>query len=145
MRKRTITTILVVALSYLGLAQEEHNDRSKIQHIVERYFEGYAKGDSTILKEVFHQDFRLSWKDPWRNRLSHEDRPGLFAFFDVNWSKLSIRSEIKEIQVFENSAYCRATVTLEGIVTWLDHINLLKLQNGRWWIVSKVSEGKIIN
>ncbi|MBA4745988.1 MAG: nuclear transport factor 2 family protein [Muricauda sp.] len=145
MTKLIITTVLAVAVSFWGLAQESHTVQSHIQKIVERYFEGYAIGDSTVLKEVFHQDFRLSWKDPWRNQLTHVDRSGLFSFFDANWSKLSISSEINEIQVFNNSAYCRATVTLEGIVAWLDHINLLKLENGRWWIVSKVSEGRIIN
>jgi len=72
------------------------------------------------------------------------NRSGLFKFFGANWSKLEIESKIEQVVTVGNSAYCLATVTLKGIVVWTDHISLLRLPDNRWWIISKVSQGKII-
>lgn len=144
-KKYIITYALVVWVQLTVFGQEKpNNDNQEIITKVEEYFEGYTKGDSTMLKEVFHKDFRLSWKDPWQNKLAHVDRSGLFKFFNPQWSNLEIETKIEEVTVAKNSAYCRALVTLKGIVVWTDHINLLKLAEDRWWIISKVSEGKII-
>lgn len=144
MSRKYIIASVFALLTNLAFCQKESNDEQEIINKVEEYFEGYTNGDSTMLKEVFHKDFRLSWKDPWENKLAHVDRSGLFKFFGPDWSNLEIETKIKEVSVAENSAYCRALVTLKGIVVWTDHISFLKLPDNRWWIISKVSEGKII-
>lgn len=145
MNRKYIVTSIIVLWANLAFCQKAANGEREVIKKVEEYFEGYAKGDSVLLKEVFHKDFRLSWRDPWRNTLEHADRSGLFNFFGTDWSNLKIESRIEEVAAAENSAYCRAVVTLKGIVVWTDHISLLKLPDDRWWIISKVSEGKIIN
>ena len=145
MSRKYIVATVIVLCTKLAFCQKTSNTEQEVIKKVEEYFEGYAKGDSILLKKVFHEDFRLSWRDPWRHTLAHADRSGLFNFFGSHWSNLKIESEIEEVATTENSAYCRAKVTLKGMVIWTDHISLLKLPDDRWWIISKVSEGKIIN
>lgn len=144
MNRNYIVATVIMLWASMAFCQKTVNDEQEVIKKVGEYFEGYAKGDSIILKEVFHKDFRLSWRDPWQNKLAHVDRSGLFKFFNREWSNLEIETKIEEVDVAKNSAYCRAIVTLKGIVVWTDHISLLKLPDERWWIISKVSEGKII-
>ncbi|NVK52830.1 MAG: nuclear transport factor 2 family protein [Flavobacteriaceae bacterium] len=137
--------IIVCCASFLTSKAQNANAEKQVTLTVQTYFDGYKAGNPEILKKVFHKNFHLSWSDPWRgNTFFQVDREGMFKFFNSNWSKLKISSKILETKVFNNSAYCLAKITLEGLVVWTDHINLLKLDDGKWWIVSKTSEGKII-
>lgn len=146
---KTKIQVLCVSIWLIGMTISQAQiaeEKQEVLKVIETYFEGYKAGNPEILKKVFHKDFNLCWSDPWRNNAFFQvDREGMFQFFNADWSNLKINSEILESKVLKNSAYCLARVTLEGIVIWTDHINLLKLQDGKWWIVSKVSEGEIMN
>lgn len=115
-------------------------EENAVRGVIQTYFDGYAKGDSTILNKAFHPTFQLSWIDPWRNEFQHVNRPGMYAFFSPNWSKLTISSNIVSMNVQRQTAVAIADVELKGIVRWRDVITLLKIKD-QWWIVAKVSEG----
>ena len=137
----TSLCLIVVTITQAQNTQAEQ----EVFDVVKTYFEGYKAGNPEMLNKVFHKDFHLNWSDPWRdNAFFQVDREGMFKFFNADWSKLKISSKIIETKVLQNSAYCLAKVSLEGIVVWTDHISLLKLNDGKWWIVSKTSEGKRI-
>ncbi|TJY37073.1 nuclear transport factor 2 family protein [Pontimicrobium aquaticum] len=144
-KKLQVLCVVICCMSFTTSKAQNNESEKQVISTVQTYFKGYKAGSPEILKEVFHQNFHLSWSDPWRNNAFFQvNREGMFKFFNADWSKLKINSEILEAKVFNNSAYCLAKVTLEGLVVWTDHINLLKLSDGKWWIVSKTSEGKII-
>ena len=141
---KSILVLSIVCLSIYS-SNAQSNSEKEVTAAIETYFKGYKAGNPEILKEVFHENFHLSWSDPWRNNSFFQvDRKGMFEFFGADWSKLDISTQILETKVFDRSAFCLAKVTLEGIVIWTDHINLLKLENGKWWIVSKTSEGELV-
>ena len=134
--------LLILCIFFIGTASAQHKgDEDAVKKVIQTYFDGYAKGDSTILGEAFHPSFKLSWVDPWRGRFQTVNRSGMYRFFSPNWRNLTISSEIKSVTVYKQSAYVTADVTLKGIVRWFDLITLLKVDS-RWWIVSKVSEGE---
>ena len=113
---------------------------------VETYFDGYKKGSPEILKKVFHPNFHLSWASPWHKgdeKFQQVDREGMFAFFGPEWKNLTITASISDMKIDGNMAVCTAVVELKGIVVWTDYISMLKI-NGTWWIVSKVSDGKLL-
>lgn len=137
----------IILLSFAFIAINFSFSQSTPKETVETYFKGYKNGDPEILKTVFHPTFQLSWISPWHkgnDAFKKVNREGMFDFFDENWKNLKIISSIKELQTDGNVAYCKAIVVLEGIVTWTDYISMLKI-NGKWWIVSKVSDGKLAN
>lgn len=143
--RNVILAILLFGLS-VQFGNGQSNSVSEVEKTVGIYFDGYKAGDANVLKTVFHENFRLSWSDPWKgNILMQVDREGLFEFFGPQWSTLKISTEILETKVLDRSAHCLAKITLEGIVVWTDHINLLKLDDGKWWIVSKISEGELVH
>lgn len=128
----------------LAFTAQAQTDREKVVEVVNTYFEGYTVGDTTMLKEAFHPDFHLSWISPWHTgdeAFKQVDRAGLLAFFGPNWSNLEIESVLDGVEVSKDAATAKATVTLKGIVVWTDYLSLLKISD-RWWIVSKISEGK---
>lgn len=140
--KRNLLIIVIAVFTFPVLAQD---GQSEVERVIQTYFDGYSAGDTTVMKEAFHPDFHLSWIDPWRKgeeAFKQVNRAGLFAFFGPNWSKLEITATLDEVTVGENSSTAKATVTLKNIVIWTDYLSLLKI-NERWWIVSKISEGKI--
>ncbi|WP_299111546.1 nuclear transport factor 2 family protein [uncultured Winogradskyella sp.] len=147
MKTKWYTLLIILCFLVTGTTDAQSTQaKEEVINTVKTYFEGYKAGNPELLKEVFHENFHLSWSDPWRdNAFFQVNREGMFKFFNADWSKLDISSEILETKVYTNSAYCLAKVTLKGIVVWTDHINLLKLDDGKWWIVSKTSEGKIIH
>ncbi len=119
--------------------------QSSPKETVENYFKGYKAGNKELLKTVFHPDFRLSWISPWGSGTAayqQVDREGLFGFFGPDWKNLKISASMSDLQVTGNAAVCKATIKIEGMVTWTDYISMLKI-NGRWWIVSKISDGKL--
>lgn len=133
----TCLTVLLIATSGWG--------QSSPKETVETYFKGYKEGNKELLKTVFHPDFQLSWIDPWNKGAAayqHVDRAGLFSFFGPDWKNLKITATMSDLQVSGNAAICKATVKIDGMVTWTDYISMLKI-NGRWWIVSKISDGKL--
>lgn len=139
--KNLALTVLVFILTVTAHAQ---TDKEKVIQVVNTYFKGYTAGDTIMLKEAFHPDFHLSWISPWHKgdeAFKQVDRAGLLAFFGPDWSNLEIESRLDATEVGNSSATAKATVTLKGIVVWTDYLSLLKI-NERWWIVSKISEGK---
>ncbi|GEM_PF-4440585 len=117
--------------------------QSSPRETVETYFRGYTEGNPEILKTVFHPEFHLSWISPWHSgdeKFQHVDREGMFEFFGPDWKELTISTAISDIKTDGNIALCTAIVELKGIVTWTDYISMLNI-NGKWWIVSKVSDG----
>lgn len=138
--------VLIIAICSFSFSSFAQSEQVKVKEVVQTYFDGYAAGDTTMLKEAFHPDFHLSWINPWDKAgrpFKQVDRKGMFKFFGSNWSDLVITSSIDEIEVSEFAATAKATVTLKGIVVWTDYLSLLKI-NERWWIVSKISEGEIM-
>jgi hypothetical protein len=140
------TNLLIIVLTLFAIPVFSQGQKSAVEKVVQTYFDGYSAGDTTMMKEAFHPDFHLSWIDPWRKgdeAFKQVDRKGLFAFFGPSWSNLEISASLDEVVVSENAATAKATVTLKNIVIWTDYLSLLKI-NDRWWIVSKISEGKIV-
>lgn len=140
MRKLLLIPFMLMALSVFG-----QGEKAAVEKVVNTYFKGYNAGDSTILKEAFHPNFHLTWVSPWHKgeeAFKQVDRAGMFAFFGNNWSDLKISSTLDEVVVSKDAATAKATVILQGIVTWTDYLSLLKIKD-RWWIVSKISEGEL--
>ena len=140
---KTIITVAALFVAFISTAQKTETHSPKVA--VETYFDGYKKGDTTILKKVFHPSFHLSWLSPWAKgdqAFKQVDRSGMFAFFGPNWKNNKINCRIIDTQQQASMAWVKARVEIEGIVIWTDYINLLKIGR-QWWIVSKVSVGKI--
>lgn len=135
--------IILIGLFSLFFFQVKAQDATEaVKSVVENYFQGYIEGDTSKLKEVFHEDFHLSWINPSRDRPFRQvDRMGLLAFFGPSWKTLTISAKLLDTKVYNESAYALADVRIHGQVIWTDHISLLKIKD-RWWIVSKISEGR---
>lgn len=135
-----LLSLIFILPSYSQTKEEQ------VKEVINTYFKGYSAGDTIVLKEAFHPSFHLSYISPWHQgeeAFKQVDRDGMFAFFGPNWSNLEIESVINEFAVSRHAATAKATVTLKGIVIWTDYLSLLKIDD-RWWIVSKISEGKRI-
>lgn len=113
---------------------------------VEKYFEYYIAGDTNGLKEVFHEDFTLSYISPWeKGKAAYKkvSRAQMMRFFNANWSKLSISCTKNDVEIKDNIAHCTAVVRIDGILEWTDYITMIKIESN-WWIISKSSTGKIL-
>ncbi len=116
-----------------------------IQDLVERYYDGLYRCDTTILKSVFHPEAQY-----YTNRdgaLFHLSMDEYFPIIESRTSPLS-QNEPKflEIKSMELAGSTAAQVHLQCRlmdIFFTDFLSLLKL-NDHWWIVSKTFHGNPI-
>ncbi|MEQ8908146.1 MAG: nuclear transport factor 2 family protein [Vicingaceae bacterium] len=140
---KSLYIIVALSLSFICNAQIPENESPEAA--IKDYFDGYTRGDTVLLKHVFHPTFHLSWISPWtkgKNAFQQVDREEMFSFFGPNWQRNKINCSILETKIHDKMALVKARVEIEGVVVWIDYINLLQI-DGRWWIVSKTSVGEI--
>ncbi|NVJ88472.1 MAG: nuclear transport factor 2 family protein [Flavobacteriaceae bacterium] len=59
--------ILALFLISLGVTGQEQNDEKAIKQVIDTFFEGLHKGDSTIMKKTLHKDIKIQTTATTRN------------------------------------------------------------------------------
>lgn len=131
---------LVCALAAFSWPTTDTNrpDEDAVRAVLELYFDGYTRGDTETLSQAFHPDSHIKYITG-RGQYANWTRAEFFNVFDENWN-YTITSQIYDIDVTGTAAGAKVSVTLEGIITWTDYVNLLKIDD-RWQIVHKISHG----
>ena len=106
--------------------------------IIDYYHEGHATSDPAFYKEILH--------DRWlffvfmNGELKIFDKEEYMSKYDPakNDDTLIWKTDFSYVDITNNIA--QAKIELENQkITYIDYFNLIK-ENGRWWIVNKLSD-----
>ncbi|MFD2566986.1 nuclear transport factor 2 family protein [Pseudotenacibaculum haliotis] len=56
---RIIVLLLLLVSTNIVNAQQEEKEKSAIKNVIETFFDGLHKGDSTIMKKTLHKDIKI--------------------------------------------------------------------------------------
>ena len=110
---------------------------TKIEGVIQNYFEGYQKADTNLIKKAFHPDTKLLSIDSGKmDVLKMEDwLKGLedrHSRADIRVGKLIIQS----IDVTHETAVVKLNIKFPTF-EFTDYLSLLKI-DGKWIIVGKI-------
>lgn len=108
-----------------------------IEEVIQNYFQGYQKADTTLIKKAFHADTKLLSVDEgkmdvtemkdWLINLEERRLRG-----DIRIGKLTIES----IDVTHESASVKLIIRFQAF-EFTDYLSLLKI-DGKWMVVGKI-------
>ncbi len=112
------------------------DDYKAIEAVVEKYIEGGRKGDSSIMKPVFHENAQMSGHG--EDGAFSGPVQLLFDYVDGDAPASELEMRIANITISDETA---ASVVLNADhwlgVNYTDHFHLLKI-GGEWKIISKI-------
>ena len=121
------------------------SDLSKIENLLQRYFDGIYSGETAVLGEVFHPSAHYSCVSS--GELTQLNMPAYFNLV-LNRSSPSSKNEVRKDNIIsiEFAGPVTALAKVNCLISpkyFTDMLSLIKLQ-GRWLIISKVFHYQII-
>lgn len=133
---------LVLAATATATAADEGAEREAIKAVVRTaYVEGvHARGDSALMRQGFHPDFRMLTLrdgamtavtlDEWAARIDKASR-------ERKDPRPPVEHEFTQVDVTGNAAVARVEIRRGGKHVFTDYLSLYRFADG-WKIVSKI-------
>ena len=117
------------------------NEKEKIKKaILSYYHEGHVQSDGTLYDEILYHDWKIMWINQ-DDKIEQADKKTYMAWYkpedkneDLKW-----KTEFYYIDISENIGSAKIKIYNQEF-GYIDYFNLMK-ENGRWWIVNKISRG----
>lgn len=119
----------------------KYNELKNVKKVIENYIKGSYEADIELLKEVFHEDAKMSGHmgddiligspEPFfQDLLSRESMKDAQDDYKVDIISINITGGIASAVIYQTGFFGSASIE--------DHFHLMKTENGEWKIVSKV-------
>lgn len=137
----SVLFVRTAARKEIDMENEYAKDKEVIEDLISRYYhEGHAAHNGELYKPILHGEWKLFYVDP-EGKMGVIDRDAYIASYDpaqrddsLNW-----KTEICYIDVDGRLASVKLRIYNQNF-GYTDYFNLLKLEDGRWYIVHKISQ-----
>jgi len=117
----------------------EAHEKKLITQTIEKYFEGWMTGDTTLLGTAMHSTCQL--KNIKDDGVIIYDRATYLGFFKPRPRRENAGGRIVDIDVSDDIGSAKCEIhTAERLYT--DYFNLMKVRN-QWYIVDKIATNKL--
>jgi len=117
---------------------QEKEDIAQITETIDKYFEGWMTGDTTLLGTAMHRTCQL--KNIKDDDVIIFDRATYLGFFKPRPRRQNAGGEIISINVTDDIAAAKCEIhTADRLFT--DYFNMMKI-GGQWYIVDKIAMSK---
>lgn len=133
--KVALSLISLALASTYSFSQTQSREYVAVKEIVEKYFSGCKRGDTSLIQEAFHPSCKLKHITS-ENTLFEAGLTHFINFLQKNGPMPILQTQVLEVDVFETAASVKALFLMDGFI-YLDYLNLLKVE-GEWKIVDKI-------
>ncbi|RYE35457.1 MAG: PQQ-dependent sugar dehydrogenase, partial [Sphingobacteriales bacterium] len=129
------TAILMVALSFSAFSQDQPTDRQLIENTLQRYFDGWATGDTVKLGGAMHASCHL--KNYNNGKFVIFSRNQYLSLFKLHERTKNLKTHIVSVDITNNMGSAKVELSTQRDL-FTDYFNLMKTSEG-WFIADKVS------
>jgi hypothetical protein len=135
MKNVILTIIVMVAFFCSAFSQNQPTERQLIENTIQRYFDGWATGDTTQLGSAMHTSCHL--KNYNDGKFVIFTRNQYLSLFKLHERTKNLKTHIVSIDITNNMGSAKVEIsTAKDLFT--DYFNLMKTNEG-WFIADKVS------
>ncbi|WGQ11386.1 PQQ-dependent sugar dehydrogenase [Pedobacter gandavensis] len=135
MKNVILTIIVIVAFFFSGFSQNQPSERQLIENTIQRYFDGWATGDTTKLGGAMHPSCHL--KNYNNGKFITFTRNQYLSLFKLHERTKNLKTSIVAVDITNNMGSAKVEISTERDL-FTDYFNLMKTNEG-WFIADKVS------
>ncbi len=135
MKNVILTIIVVVTFFFSAFPQNQPTERQLIENTIQRYFDGWATGDTTKLGGAMHTSCYL--KNYNNGKFVTFTRNQYLSLFKLHERTKNLKTHIVSIDITNNMGSAKVEISTERDL-FTDYFNLMKTNEG-WFIADKVS------
>jgi aldose sugar dehydrogenase len=133
--KKTLLFFGFTFVLFSAFSQDTPTERELIEKTIQRYFDGWATGDSTKLGQAMHASCHL--KNYNDGKFTEFTRARYLSLFKPRERSKNLITRIVSVDITNNMGSAKVEISTEKDL-FTDYFNLMKTTEG-WFIADKVS------